>query len=105
MAQYGSGDNAEDSNALPQQTLDNLIGSDGVVTTALEGESVLKVKAKRNMRKRTTLGQALANELVDVNGDADQVLAANDQIANNLLGVCNENTTAPEAECEGVAAT
>ena len=94
FSQYGSGDNAEDSNALPQQTAENFIGADGAVTTTLEG---LPVKAKRG-----AFGDALAQELVDANGDFDQVGASLDQVANNVLGVCDENTTAPEAECDAV---
>jgi len=92
VAQYSTEDNAEDRNALPQQTADNLIGSDGALTTILEGSPI----------KRATIGQALAQELQDANGDVDQILGATDQIANNVLGVCEENTTAPEALCGAV---
>ena len=92
VAQYNSGDNAEDGNALPQQTAENLIGTGGALTTTNKGLAV----------KRGAFGDALANELVDTNTDLDQVLASADQIANNVLGVCDENTTAPEALCGAV---
>jgi len=52
--------------------------------------------------KRATIGQALAQVLQDANGDVDQILAVTDQIANNVLGVCEDNTTAPEALCGAV---
>ena len=57
VAQYNSEDNAEDQNALPQQTLGNLIGSDGAVTSIVEGSPV----------RRATVGQALRQELEDRN--------------------------------------
>ncbi len=95
VAQYDSGDNPEDQDALPQHSLDNFIGQDGALTATVKGLPV----------RRGVFGDALAKELVDINGDVDLVLAENDKIANNLLGVCDENTTSPEALCDGVTKT
>lgn len=147
MAQYGTPDNGEDNDAVPQQTLDNLIGQDGLLTSALKGGKIIKrsaivpptaavadraidptalldldlisLKLDRGVipaiigagapsdkmarkTRRTTLGETLAEELTDANKDVDLLLAENDRIANNLLGVCGESTTTPTAPCEGV---
>jgi hypothetical protein len=43
-----------------------------------------------------------AKPLEEVNSAVDGILADGDQIANNLLGVCNEDTSASDDSCTGV---
>lgn len=103
-AQYAEPDNAEDEGALPQELLDDLIGS--------------KTKAKREGIVTGALPSELAKPLEQSNTAVDRILADADQIANvsnpdvkqstpanlkqNVLGVCGENTSAPTDDCTGI---
>ncbi|KAE9985346.1 hypothetical protein EG328_007599 [Venturia inaequalis] len=84
VAQTG-GDQAEDSNAIPQEALDSLIGR----------------KAKRQGVVTDAVPAPVAAPLEGANELADGLLGDSDQIANNVLGVCGENTTPSSVNCDG----
>lgn len=68
VAQFGDPDNAEDENALPQELLDDLIGS--------------KTKVRRQGIVTGLLPSQAAKPLEQVNVAVDGILADGDQIAN-----------------------
>ncbi|KAL8280801.1 hypothetical protein RQP46_006805 [Phenoliferia psychrophenolica] len=85
VANYGSSDNAEDKNALPQQALEALAGNNGILTDVVG---------------RGLGCEQCADLLEGVNSDVDQVGDSLDDIANNILGVCDERTTPSDVKCD-----
>ncbi|KAK4702942.1 hypothetical protein P7C70_g3279, partial [Phenoliferia sp. Uapishka_3] len=91
VANYGDPDNKEDSNALPQQVASALIGDNGIITDLVS----------RAENAERGLGCEQCGELlVGIDADLDQVGDSADNIANNLLGVCDEKTTPSDVNCQ-----